>query len=147
MRTFLVRHGSYSTGGEKSLTPTGHEQAREAGEWFATQDLGKIAIFSSHTHRSRQTADEIMSVLGIDEVCFNSKLDEDFRDDNVLENIGRELLGELCVGRQQDIETIIAVSHQPTIQRALSNTPRPIGIQEIIPGSIHEFVPYKDAVR
>jgi 2,3-bisphosphoglycerate-dependent phosphoglycerate mutase len=78
MRLYLVRHGESEGNVDKSvyktvadhaveLTGKGREQARAAGDWFASQhdekDVTKYRFWVSPYTRARQTSDEFISRL------------------------------------------------------------------------------------
>lgn len=146
MRTFLVRHGDYESGpnGGK-LIDIGVAQSIDAGNELAGEELGdSIYIISSCSGRAVQTANHIAKVLNIAEVvpCAEITINHPDRDRTT------EVNSLLCaVLRRHDvpcnqIDTIIAVTHEPVIEEALQQ----MGLSEsghaIPPGSITEYLRY-----
>ncbi len=142
MRTFLVRHGAFEYGPKEDgpLIEVGRNQAQQAANWLKAENLGKVAIFSSCTIRADETSKIIAKTLGVDEICYNDVLSPHSDDSAALAHLTNTLLEDLCVGRVQDLDAVVAVSHSPTIKTALSavnNLPQ----HHIEYGSIHEYVP------
>ncbi len=142
MRTFLVRHGAFEYGPKEDgpLLDVGRNQAQQAADWLKAENLGKVAIFSSCTIRTDETAKIIAKTLGVDEICYNGVLSPHSDNELALANLTDTLLEDLCVGRVQDLDAVIAVSHGPTIKAAYSLVNK-LPQYHIEYGSVHEYAP------
>jgi phosphohistidine phosphatase len=100
MRLVLVRHAEAAPGDPdelRTLTPTGHEQARQLGERLRAQGVAPDAVLSSPLLRARETA----AGLGFGEPVALDELAPGATADDVRAAIA---------GRG---DTVVVVGHQP----------------------------------
>jgi phosphohistidine phosphatase len=100
MRLVLVRHAEAAPGDPdelRTLTPTGHEQARQLGERLRAQGVAPDAVLSSPLLRARATA----AGLGFGEPVALDELAPGATADDVRSAIA---------GRG---DTVVVVGHQP----------------------------------
>jgi len=115
VRLYIVRHAEAAPGSPdelRSLTPEGHEQARELGRRLRDEGVVPDAVLSSPLLRARETATE----LGLGEPEPSERLAPGATADDVRAAIA---------GRG---ETVVVVGHQPDCGRvaaALTGGPEP----------------------
>lgn len=108
MRVVFVRHGERGAGGaDPDLTAAGRRMSRETGQWLARQGVRPNLALSTPTARTRQTLDELLSVLGPVPVEVRLELPESPYDWDALVDPLRAALGEAA--------TLMLVGHHPTL--------------------------------
>lgn len=143
IRTILMRHGDYGHyASMEQLNHGGIEQVVRTTDFLATQNLGNVALFSSEAPRAYQSAEIVEEGLNISSgVILTRILAEDFDDENILSKLDEALLKEDGLETTRRINTVIAVSHAPTIARALRLGAFGDRVPEVIEhASIHEYI-------
>jgi phosphohistidine phosphatase SixA len=112
MRIIFVRHGERRRGErDPELTSAGRRMARETGQWIQdwARDAGATVSKLVHTPtaRTRQTADEIMLVLGPVPVTVHPAEPYDV---TAWQRLTGSLQGPTDTG-----ETMLLVGHHPTV--------------------------------
>lgn len=108
----LARHAttaSFAPGGDRSrpLLPTGHQQARDAGEWLReTGRVPDLALVSS-TVRTQQTWEGIVAGLG-------SEAPQQRTEDRIYENDTSSLLAVIA-DSPDDAATLLLIGHAPAV--------------------------------
>ena len=108
MRLLIVRHAEAEPGEPdelRTLTPAGHEQARELGNRLREQGVKPDAVVSSPLLRARETARE----LGFGEPEVDERLAPGATPLDVREAAARRGQTVLLVGHQPDCSRAVAV--------------------------------------
>jgi phosphohistidine phosphatase len=125
MRLVIVRHAEAGPGTPdelRTLTPAGHEQARERGRRLREDGIAPDAVLTSPLLRARETA--VVLALGTPEV-----------DERLAPGATPDDIREAVLGRG---ETVLVVAHQPDCGQAVAaftNGPEPP-----FPTCAHAFV-------
>lgn len=106
MKVAIVRHGSAASGDvydrSRALTERGHEHAKAAGEWLASQSFQSPRLLASPYLRAQQTAEEIAATFDVSIETFA---------DLVPDGDLRQLVETLTASKTD----IILVSHLPLV--------------------------------
>lgn len=122
MRTVFIRHGERRKGeSDPSLTSQGRRMAREAALWLEAQGVVPVAIVSTPTARTRETAEELALV-------FPDAVHTE-RSESPEVPVDWDLLTEQLVATTLPDGPLVLVGHHPTVDLLLrSYGPPPVPV-------------------